>query len=85
MEAARFLTDFASREFKSRAQIFTAQPGPELPPREAARQILRKIFPGVRPIALTPAEGGAVSFIGYAAGASILAGLANVTMVVPPG
>ena len=45
MEAAKFLADFASREFKSRAQIFTAQPGPELPPREAARQILRKLLP----------------------------------------
>jgi hypothetical protein len=42
-----------------------------------ARQILRKVFSGVRPLALTPAEGGAVAFTGSAAGASILAGLAQ--------
>ena len=52
---------------------------------QLARQILRKVFPGVRPLALAPAEGGGVAFTGSAAGASILAGLANVTMVVRPG
>jgi len=50
-----------------------------------ARQVLRNIFPGARPIVLRPVEGDGVAFTGNATGASILAGLANVTMVVPPG
>ena len=49
-----------------------------------ARQILRKCFPGVRPLELSPVTGG-VAFAGYALGASLLAGLANVSMMVPPG
>ena len=49
-----------------------------------ARQILRKILPGVRPLELLPTEGG-VAFRGRVAWASVLAGLANVSMVVPPG
>ena len=47
-----------------------------------ARQILRKILPGSRP--LLPTEGG-VAFRGRVAWASVLAGLANVSIVVPPG
>ena len=49
-----------------------------------ARQILRKLFPGVRPVALLPAEGGGVTFRATAACAGVLAGIAYVTTVVPP-
>ena len=50
-----------------------------------ARQILRKILPGVRPLALAPMEGGGVAFTGYAASASILAGLAMSLWWCPRG
>src|SRR5215813_11114133 len=50
-----------------------------------ARQILRKIFPGVRPIKLVPAEGGGVAFRAAAVGAGVLAGITHMTLVVPPG
>ena len=49
-----------------------------------ARQILRKILPGTRPLELVPVEGG-VAFRGRVAWASVLAGLANLSIVVPPG
>src|SRR5262249_21846720 len=49
-----------------------------------ARQILGKIRPGKRPLALTPLEGGGVSFKGEAAKAALFAGTAYVSLVVPP-
>jgi hypothetical protein len=53
--------------------------GPEL-----ARQIIRKILPGGRKLALTP-EGEGVRSRGEAAMAGIFFGLAHVGSVVPPG
>lgn len=47
-----------------------------------ARQILRKLLPGR--LALLPTEGG-IAFRGAAACAGVLAGLAYVRTVVPPG
>jgi site-specific DNA recombinase len=50
-----------------------------------ARQILRKILPGRRPLALTPLEGGGVSFKAEVAWAGLFAGTSYVSLVVPPG
>jgi hypothetical protein len=45
LEVARFSLDFAAKEFKSRALIFTAQPGPNLTSEQAARRILEDFLP----------------------------------------
>ncbi|MBM3810293.1 MAG: DUF1588 domain-containing protein [Acidimicrobiia bacterium] len=45
MAAARFIADFAAREFKSRAKIFTVEPGPQLTEDRAARMIFEKLLP----------------------------------------
>src|SRR5438445_7414407 len=52
MEVARFALDFAAKEFKSRAKIFVAKPGPGVSPDQAARTILKNFLPRVfrRPV-----------------------------------
>ncbi len=45
LEAAKFVTDFAGREFKPRAKIFVARPGPKTTPEAAARAIFRDLLP----------------------------------------
>ncbi len=45
MEFARFATDFAAKEYKSRSKIFVVQPGPGRPPRQAAHEILKSFLP----------------------------------------
>src|SRR2546422_4067807 len=45
MEVARFAMDFAAKEFKSRAKILVAKPGPGLTPDQAAHQILKTFLP----------------------------------------
>ncbi|MFN7921145.1 MAG: DUF1592 domain-containing protein [Bryobacteraceae bacterium] len=45
METAKFIADFAAKEFKSHAKIFTAKPGPGVTPRDAARKILTQFLP----------------------------------------
>src|SRR5437879_6873333 len=45
MEVARFAMDFAAKEFKSRAKILVAKPGPGLIPDQAAHQILKTFLP----------------------------------------
>jgi len=45
MDLARFAMDFAAKEFKSRAKILIAQPGPGMTPEEAAGAILRNFLP----------------------------------------
>lgn len=45
MEAAKFVLEFAAKEHKSRAQIFTAQPGKGLTEDAAARGILASFLP----------------------------------------
>lgn len=45
METAKFITDFAAKEFKSRNKIFTAKPGPGVTARQAARKILEQFLP----------------------------------------
>src|SRR5205085_7254394 len=45
MAAARFATDFAQKEFKSRARILIAKPGPGVSPTQAAHEILKAFLP----------------------------------------
>ena len=45
MEIAKFAVDFAAREFKSRAKIMVAKPGPGITPDQAARTILKAFLP----------------------------------------
>jgi hypothetical protein len=45
LEAAKFVLEFAAKEHKSRAQIFTVQPGPNLSEEAAARGILENFLP----------------------------------------
>lgn len=45
MEAARFVTDFAAREFKPKAKIFVSRPGPGVTHDTAAREILTAFLP----------------------------------------
>ena len=45
METAKFVTDFAAKEFKSKEKIFTAKPGPGVSPSLAARRILERFLP----------------------------------------
>lgn len=45
MEVAKFALEFAAREHKSRAKIFTAMPGGAVTPRDAARKILADFLP----------------------------------------
>jgi hypothetical protein len=45
MEIARFALDFAAKEHKSRAKIFTAMPGPGISERAAATAILKDFLP----------------------------------------
>src|SRR6266851_5267489 len=45
MEVARFAMDFAAKEFKSRAKILVAKPGPGLTPDQAAHEILKTFLP----------------------------------------
>jgi hypothetical protein len=45
LEAAKLVTDFAGREFKPRAKVFVARPGPGKPAHRAAEEILRGLLP----------------------------------------
>ena len=45
MDLARVATDFASKEYKSRAKIFVAKPGPGVTADQAARQIFTSFLP----------------------------------------
>ena len=45
MEVAKLATDFAAKEFKSRAKILVARPGPGVSPDQAAQQILKAFLP----------------------------------------
>jgi mono/diheme cytochrome c family protein len=45
MEAAKFVLEFAAKEHKSRAQIFTARPGDGVTEDDAARRILTTFLP----------------------------------------
>ena len=45
MEVAKFVVDFAAKEYKSKAKIFTAEPGPKLSEDAAAREIFRNFLP----------------------------------------
>ncbi|MEX2262239.1 MAG: DUF1592 domain-containing protein [Bryobacteraceae bacterium] len=45
MEVAKFAIDFAAKEFKSRAKILVAKPGPGVSPDQAARKILGAFLP----------------------------------------
>jgi hypothetical protein len=53
MEVAKFALDFAAKEHKSRAKIFTAMPGTGVTPRQAANAILKDFLPRAfrRPVA----------------------------------
>ena len=52
LEAARFVADAASKEFKARARIFVVQPGGAVTEEEAARRILARFLPSAfrRPV-----------------------------------
>lgn len=52
LEAARFAMDFAAKEYKSRAKILIARPGPGMPPLRAARAIIENFLPNAfrRPV-----------------------------------
>ncbi len=45
MEAAKFATDFAAKEFKSRQKLLIAKPGPGVSEEQAARKILEALLP----------------------------------------
>jgi hypothetical protein len=45
IDAAKFAMDFAAKEFKSRARILVATPGPGVTPDQAARAILKDFLP----------------------------------------
>ena len=45
MATAKFAMDFAAKEFKSRAMILIATPGPAVSPNQAAHQILKAFLP----------------------------------------
>src|SRR6185369_2211414 len=45
MDAAKFVVDFAAKEFKSRVKILVAKPGPGITPDQAARTILTTFLP----------------------------------------
>jgi hypothetical protein len=45
IDAAKFAMDFAAKEFKSRARILVANPGPGVTPEQAARAILKDFLP----------------------------------------
>jgi hypothetical protein len=45
MDLARFAIDFAAKEYKSRAKILVAKPGPGVSPDQAAREILKSFLP----------------------------------------
>ncbi len=45
IETAKLVLNAASKEFKSRAKIFVAEPGPDLTEGEAADKILRAFLP----------------------------------------
>lgn len=45
MDTAKFAMDFAAKEFKSRAKILIATPGPGVTPQQAARKILADFIP----------------------------------------
>lgn len=56
LETAKFAMEFAAKEFKSRARIFTAKPGPGLTPDEAMRRIAKDFLPRAFRRPLRPAE-----------------------------
>ncbi|MFN0101143.1 MAG: DUF1588 domain-containing protein [Bryobacteraceae bacterium] len=45
LDIAKFAMDFAAKEFKSRARIFVAKPGPGVTPEQAARTIFKTFLP----------------------------------------
>ena len=45
MDIAKFTVDFAAKEFKSRAKLLVAKPGPGVSPDRAAREILKSFLP----------------------------------------
>ncbi|MEZ5400500.1 MAG: DUF1588 domain-containing protein [Bryobacteraceae bacterium] len=45
LETASFALDFAAKEYKSRAKVLIAEPGPDLPAGQAARKILSAFLP----------------------------------------
>ncbi|MBM3793325.1 MAG: DUF1588 domain-containing protein [Acidobacteria bacterium] len=45
LELAKMVTEFAAKDFKPRARVLIAQPGPDLTPDAAARQILAAFLP----------------------------------------
>ncbi len=45
LEVAKFATNFAAKEFKSRNRVITARPGPGVSADQAAKQVLREFLP----------------------------------------
>ncbi len=56
VETARLIMDFAAKEFKSRARLLIAKPGPNLTPQAAARKILANFLPKAFRRPVTEAE-----------------------------
>jgi len=56
LEAARFALDAAAKEYKPRAKILIAQPGPGVTPEQAARRILEAFLPKAFRRPVTEAE-----------------------------
>ena len=56
MEAAKFATDFAAKEFKSRQKLLVAKPGPGVTEEQAARKILEAFLPRAFRQPVAPAD-----------------------------
>ena len=56
LETAKFAMDFAAKEFKSRARIFVARPGPGVSEEQAARTIFKTFLPRAFRRPVTEAE-----------------------------
>jgi hypothetical protein len=56
MELAKMITDFAAKDFKPRARVLVAEPGPNMPPETAARLILASFLPRAFRRPVTEAE-----------------------------
>ena len=56
MELAKLAMDFAAKDFKPRARVLVAQPGPDVTPDAAARQILAAFLPRAFRRPVTEAE-----------------------------
>jgi len=56
LELAKFAMNFAAKEYKSRARIFVAKPGPGVTPEQAARTIIKTFLPRAFRRPVTEAE-----------------------------